>query len=63
MRLRNTSPAFDGELEITETDASQLQVTWRNDGCAATLKADLRNLSFSVSHKDGDGEESLLSYG
>jgi len=62
MRLRNTSPAFDGALEITETDSYRLQVTWRNAGCTATLEADLRDLSFSVTHMDDAGEKSVLSY-
>lgn len=63
IRLRNTSPAFDGALEIAEADAHLLHLTWRNAACTATLKADLRDLRFSVAHDDGAGEEGLLSYG
>ena len=62
MRLRNTSPAFDGKLEITNTDAHLLHLTWTNHGCTATLEADLRDHSFRIAHVDGAGEESLMLY-
>ncbi len=62
MRLRNTSPAFDGELEVTATEEQKLQLTWTNGSFSATLNADLKDHSFSVSHKDGAGEEAVLSY-
>jgi sucrose phosphorylase len=62
MRLRNTSPAFEGELEITETDPHLLQMAWKNAGWEATLRADLRNHGFSVSHGNGDDEDSTLSF-
>jgi sucrose phosphorylase len=62
MRLRNTSPAFDGELEIAPTDEHLLQLTWKNDSCTATLKADLRDHGFTVAHTDASGNESVLSY-
>jgi sucrose phosphorylase len=63
MRVRNTSPAFDGVLEIADEDAHALNLTWSNGGCRATLKADLRDHSFAVMHRNGAGEESVLSYG
>lgn len=62
MRLRNTSPAFDGELEITRTDEQHLHLTWRNGAAAATLKADLRDHSFTVTHTEPSGEERVWSY-
>ena len=62
MRLRNTSPAFDGELEVEDSDEHLLCLTWKNDGCTASLKADLKDHSFSVLHNDGNGEERELSY-
>jgi len=63
MRLRNTSPAFDGELEIVKTDDHLLQLTWKSDTCAATLKADLQDLSFKIEHTDDTAGDSLISYG
>jgi sucrose phosphorylase len=62
MRLRNTSPAFDGELEISNTDAHLLHLTWINHECKATLEADLRNHSFRIAHKDGAGKERIMWY-
>lgn len=62
MRLRNRSPAFDGELEITDTDEHLLHLAWTNNGCSATLKADLRDHSFSVSYTEGDAHEVAWSY-
>ncbi|MCP4304883.1 MAG: sucrose phosphorylase [bacterium] len=53
MRLRNTSPAFDGEIEIAETPVHLLDLTWRHEGHSATLRADLRDHSFEVTHTDG----------
>jgi len=62
MRLRNTSPAFDGELEIVETDTHLLDLTWRHQDHFATLRANLRDHSFVVTHSDGAGTEQELSY-
>ena len=62
MRLRNTSPAFDGELTVSSTDQHRLHLTWKHQGCAATLNADLRDYSFSISHKDNASDESVMSY-
>jgi sucrose phosphorylase len=62
MRLRNTSPAFNGTLAISSTEPHRLQLTWTNGGCRATLTADLREHKFTVAHNDGAGGESLLSY-
>ena len=62
MRLRNKSPAFDGELEIQDSDEHRLHLTWKHHGCIATLNADLRNYGFSVTHKGEACEEYVTSY-
>ena len=62
MRLRNTSPAFDGKLEVENSDENVLCLTWRNGSTSASLKADLRDYGFSVVHSSGSGETSVLSY-
>jgi sucrose phosphorylase len=62
MRLRNTSPAFLGELEIVETEGHLLHLTWRHGDTTATLRANLRDHSFAVTHSDGAGNEQELSY-
>jgi len=63
MRLRNTSPAFDGELEIVESDEHLLHLTWKNGECTATLKADLRDHNFTIEQKDNSSNDNLASYG
>ena len=63
MRLRNTSPAFDGELEIGDTEEHLLELTWRHHSCSAVLKADLRGHGFSVTETDDAGETRSLSFG
>lgn len=62
LRLRNTSPAFDGDLEIAETETQLLDLTWRNGAYSARLRADLRDHSFAVTHSDGAGTERVFSY-
>ena len=62
MRMRNNSRAFDGELEVAKTDEHRLGLTWRNNGCAARLEADLRDYSFSITEKDEAGAESAMAY-
>ncbi|MBT8429686.1 MAG: glycosidase [Gammaproteobacteria bacterium] len=61
IRLRNTSPAFAGEMRILETEPHRLHITWRHPKATATLKADLRDHSFTVYQGDGATEEVLMS--
>ena len=63
IRLRNTSPAFDGQLEIGDTGEHLLHLTWNNGSCSAILTADLRNHGFTVTDTGGDGESQRLSFG
>lgn len=60
LKLRNTHPAFDGELEIAETDEQQLHLTWRNGPAYAILEASLRYHGFTVTHSDGAGHEDVM---
>jgi sucrose phosphorylase len=62
MRLRNKSPAFRGELELHDTEDHRLHMTWRRDGCTATLDADLRDHSFSIAHKGEACQEYITTY-
>jgi sucrose phosphorylase len=61
IRLRNTCPAFAGELRINESEDNCLHLTWQDDSCSATLEADLRNHSFTIK-LNANGEESTTSY-
>jgi len=62
MRLRNKSPAFEGKLEIHDSDEHRLHMTWTHQGCVATLSADLRDFGFSVTHKGMACAEYVTSY-
>ncbi len=62
MRLRNKSPAFGGELEIHSSEVHHLHLTWKHDACIATLNADLRDHSFSITHKGDACEEYVTTY-
>ena len=62
IRLRNTSPAFAGEMKIFETEPHRLHFSWQHPEATATLKADLRKYSFTVYQDNGAGEEILMSF-
>lgn len=48
LRLRNTSSAFAGTLEVGDTGEQELQLTWRNGAEWATLNADLATGRYTV---------------
>jgi sucrose phosphorylase len=62
MRLRNTSPAFDGQLRVHSSDEHRLHLSWEHHDCTATLNADLRDHSFSVRHQGHGCEEYVTTY-
>ncbi|NND55965.1 MAG: glycosidase [Xanthomonadales bacterium] len=63
IRLRNTHPAFDGELEWAETGESVLSLSWRHPEGTATLVAGLADFSFSVTSSDAEGKETVRNFG
>jgi sucrose phosphorylase len=62
MRLRNTSPAFHGSLTVGDTDEHHLHLTWSDGQCAATLIADLRECSFTITHSENASDANVMSY-
>jgi sucrose phosphorylase len=62
IRLRNTSEAFYGTLEIADTAERELHMIWRNGSAEAVLRADLVSFGFVVTHGDREGKESVMSY-
>jgi sucrose phosphorylase len=62
IRLRNTSPAFKGEMKVFETDPQLLHISWQHPEATVTLKADLHNHSFTVYQGVGNDEEVLMSF-
>ena len=62
IRLRNVSPAFKGEMKVIDSEPHELHIRWQHPDATATLKADLNNHSFTVSQRNGSGEEQLMSF-
>jgi len=62
IRLRDTSPAFDGKLTVTNTDEHRLHLTWKHQECVASLEADLRDYSFSIAHKESTSGENEIRH-
>jgi sucrose phosphorylase len=62
LRLRNTSPAFHGGLQIEQTEPHLLDLTWRHDSDSARLQANLDDYSFVVTYSDAVGIEQELNY-
>ena len=62
MRFRNSYPAFNGEVEIGEdTGDGTLRVTWTDGASTATLDADFKDKSFSITVTDGGSEKVFYS--
>jgi sucrose phosphorylase len=61
IRLRNRSPAFEGEMKVIETEPHLLHISWEHPRATATLKADLRQRSFTVYEGDVVAVEALVS--
>lgn len=51
MRLRNSSPAFLGELVIDDSQDDRLRLSWQKGEDAAELDADLKSWSFTVAFR------------
>ncbi|MBT8130621.1 MAG: glycosidase [Gammaproteobacteria bacterium] len=62
IRLRNTSPAFTGEMQLIDCEPHQLHIRWRHPDATTTLHADLHTHGFSVSQDTGNGEQVLMSF-
>ena len=62
MRLRNTSPAFDGTIRIVATDAKRLMLRWTNGATVAVLDADLASETFTISQSFDGVENTVLRY-
>ena len=52
IRLRNTSKAFSGTLEIKETTDDKINMIWTNDGEFAQLVANLQTHDFSIQYSE-----------
>lgn len=59
IRLRNTSPAFDGSFAIETTGTSRMTLSWQHDETVAVLEVDLADETFTITHTH-DGNETIL---
>ncbi|MEG3658380.1 glycosidase [Arenibacter palladensis] len=50
IRLRNSSQAFLGKVEIKDTPDGKLDIVWKNQVESAHLKADLKTLTFAINY-------------
>ncbi|MCW8924221.1 MAG: glycosidase, partial [Gammaproteobacteria bacterium] len=62
IQLRNTSPAFNGEMKVIETEPHLLHINWQHPDVSVTLKANLSNHDFTIYQDDGTGEQVLMSF-
>ncbi len=56
MRLRNTADAFNGELTVGKTAEDKLEMTWSINDSSITLRADLKDYGFRITHSLGADE-------
>ncbi|MCF7560460.1 glycosidase [Sabulilitoribacter multivorans] len=61
MRLRNTSKAFLGEIEITENSDNEIDITWTNQSEFAQLKGNLETFNFSI-HYSENGIKKAMNF-
>lgn len=57
LRFRNTCPAFgfEAKLTILPSESHILRISWENNGCRATLEADLKNFTYQIRATDEHG--------
>ena len=57
LRFRNSFPAFgfDAKFKILDSEPEILKLRWENNGCAATLEANLKHYSYNIAATDEKG--------
>jgi sucrose phosphorylase len=61
IRLRNTSIAFSGHVEINDVEDAIIDIKWVNGSAIAHLKANLRTQGFTIDHTE-NGLTSTMSF-
>jgi sucrose phosphorylase len=61
IRLRNTSNAFSGEVEINDVCDDKIDVKWTNDKSIVHFKADLNDYKFTIEQIE-DGIATIYNY-
>jgi sucrose phosphorylase len=62
IRMRNTSPAFNGDLKILDAEPYQLALCWEHPDETLILKADLRNHRFTIYQGDASDDKVLMAF-
>jgi sucrose phosphorylase len=62
IRLRNLSPAFDGEMKVLDSPENRLHIAWEHPEATLRLEADLRNHGFTIYQDDGTGDRVVMSF-
>jgi sucrose phosphorylase len=62
IKLRNNSPAFNGEMKLLETEPHLLHISWQHPEASVTLKANLCNHGFTICQGSGADEKVLMSF-
>jgi sucrose phosphorylase len=62
IRLRNLSPAFDGEMKILDGPENRLHIAWEHVEAKVRLEADLESHGFTIWQDDGTGERVIMSF-
>ena len=60
IRLRNTCPAFSGEVAYLENSQSEIKIKWKKQDDYAVLSCDLNNLSYSITYSSS-GNEGIIT--
>ena len=63
IRLRNTSPAFRGEIEVLDGAPHELRIRWHHPEETLTLNADLCDRGFEIVSDRSGREEVLMAFG
>ena len=62
IRMRNTSPAFNGDLKILDAQPYQLKLCWEHPDETLTLKADLRDHRFTIYQGAVSDDKVLMAF-
>jgi len=64
LKFRNSFPAFgfDAKLEILDSKPQELKLRWENNGCTATLEANLKDYSVRITGTDEKGKVMKMEY-
>ena len=60
IRLRNTSNAFSGQIEINDTIDSIIDIKWINGNTIAHLKANLQTNGFTIDHTENNLTNTMI---